>query len=204
METALEQAAAAIAELSRALHARGWVPATSGNFSVRIRHDAVAVTASGRHKGQLDAEDVIRVDLEGQALDGGKPSAETGLHLQLYRRDPDIGAVLHTHALNAVLASRDAGDSIGFEGLERLKAFPGVETHATSWSLPVYDNDQDIARLAAVVESRMQRQGQGVAYLIRGHGVYAWGEDLDTALRHLEAVDYLLGYYLRIHSGNRP
>ncbi len=50
------------------------------------------------------------VDADGRSLDGRSPSAETGLHLQLYRRFPDCRAVLHPHAVNATLLSRrDSG-----------------------------------------------------------------------------------------------
>src|SRR5688572_32286730 len=91
--------AAALIAAGRMFHARGWVPATAGNFSIRLGAKALAVTTSGRHKGELTRADFMRVDLAGKALDAGKrSSAETLLHCQLYRHDAAIGAVLHTHS----------------------------------------------------------------------------------------------------------
>jgi len=193
-------ASGAIADLGHDLHARGWVPATSGNFSARVDDGGIAITASGRDKSRLCPEDIILLNEQGQAS-GGTPSAETGLHLQLYRRDPAIGAVLHTHSLNSVLAARKAGVEIHLAGLELLKAFPGVDSHLGSLAVPVFDNDQDIERLAAAVESHMQSGDQGHAYLIRGHGLYTWGEDIHSCLMQLEAMEFLLEYYLKMEAG---
>ncbi len=200
----LEQAAEAIAALSADLHGRGWVPATSGNFSTRLANGDIAITASGKDKARLRPSDVIGLSPAGRPRGTGTPSAETGLHLQLYDRDPDIGAVLHTHSLNAVRASMIAGDEIGLSGLELLKVFPGIKSHEAELRLPVFDNDQDIPALAARVEGFMRSRGQGHAYLIRGHGLYTWAADLQACLMHLEALEYLLGYHLANQNGPSP
>jgi methylthioribulose-1-phosphate dehydratase len=75
----------AIVRAGRRMDARGWVPATAGNISVRLGPDRIAITRSGTHKGYLDDSSVMEVDLEGRAITPARPSAETGLHCQLYR-----------------------------------------------------------------------------------------------------------------------
>src|SRR5687767_12371628 len=101
---------APIVAAGRLFHSRGWVPATAGNFSVRLDAKSVAVTVSGRHKGELGTGDFMRVDLHGKSLDKGKrSSAETLLHCQLYRHAPAIGAVLHTHSPASTVLSRRHG-----------------------------------------------------------------------------------------------
>jgi methylthioribulose-1-phosphate dehydratase len=193
-----------LAALARLFGSRGWTPATSSNFSVRLDADHCAVTISGRDKTRLSADDLLRVDLAGQPVDpppGARPSAEAGLHLALYRRDPDVGAVLHTHAPNAVLATRLLADTerIELRGYELLKAFAGVTSHDVTLEIPVIDNSQDIEALAAAADRRLDAQcGICWTYLIRDHGVYAWGPDLASTLRHLEALDYLLGIELEL------
>ena len=123
-----------------------------------------------------------------------KPSAETLLHTQLYARDPDIGAVLHTHSVRAtVLTMEQPGiDTLVLRDYELLKAFSGITTHNTEVHIPVFNNTQDMVELSRQVEKRMQCDGAGVAYLIRGHGLYTGGEDLDACMRHLEALEFLL------------
>jgi methylthioribulose-1-phosphate dehydratase len=201
-------AAGEVALAACALAARGWAPATAGNFSGRIDERHATITVSGRDKGRLTDRDFLLVDLDGTVVDGqGKPSAETPLHLQLYRHDPKIRAVLHTHSPNQTVAGRVLAHegAIRFEGYELLKAFAGVGTHATSVELPVFANTQDMAELAGIVDARLARSAGGplFGYLIEGHGIYAWGTDLADAVRHLEAFDFLLGCEMELRRFNR-
>jgi methylthioribulose-1-phosphate dehydratase len=182
---------AALIKAGRMFHARGWVPATAGNFSIRLDGKSLAVTTSGRHKGELGRADFMRVDLQGRPLDKGKrASAETLLHCQLYRHAADIGAVLHTHSPASTVLSRKH-DSIRLEGYELLKILQGIDTHETAVEIPVFENDQDIGRLSRVVEAHMQTGRAAHAYLIRGHGLYAWGRTVDEARHRVEALEFL-------------
>jgi len=188
------QQAVALAAAGEDLYQRGWVPATSGNFSCRLDADSAIVTASGKHKGRLSPTDFIAVDLNAQPISSGKPSAETALHTQLYARFPEIGAVLHCHSPAAtVLSMAMAGKSLlKLSDYELLKAFTGIDTHATSVTIPIFANTQEIATLAAKADSYLAEHPNCPGYLIRGHGVYCWGSDLDNCLRKLEALDFLL------------
>jgi len=187
--------------VARNAHARGWVPATSGNFSARLGDGGIAITVSGRDKGRLSAIDIMRMSAEGTPEGQMKPSAEALLHLQLYRRDGEINAVLHTHSVNATIASQADSSGLRFHDLEILKAFSGIETHATSISIPIFKNSQDIKTLAEDVEHHMAAEGQGIGYLIAGHGLYTWGADLAECMRHLEALEFLFDYDRLKHSG---
>ena len=182
-----------IIEAGRFLYARGWSPATSSNYSTRLSASQALLTVSGKHKGQLGPDDVLATDLAGNSLEPGKkPSAETLLHTQLYSWRPDIGAVLHTHSVNATVLSRlTPGDSIEFEDYELQKAFSGVSTHESRVLVPIFDNDQDIARLAAKVQPWLEAHPDCVGYLIRGHGLYTWGARMSDALRQIEAFEVL-------------
>lgn len=182
----------AIVQAGHRMDARGWVPATAGNLSVRLHDGRIAITRSGGHKGYLDESGLMLVDPDGHALTpGARPSAETGLHCQVYRLLPEAGAVVHGHSVPATVLSMTAQRRVlHFEGYELLKAFEGQRTHDTVLDLPLFDNDQDIARLAAAVEPHIP--GLRMGYLIRGHGVYVWGPDMPTALARLEGLEFLL------------
>ncbi len=188
------QQAIALAAAGDELYRRGWVPATSGNFSCRLNADSAIVTASGNHKGRLSPSDFIAVDLQAKPISSGKPSAETALHTQLYARFAQIGAVLHCHSPAATVLSMALDDSpeLILENYELLKAFDGVDTHATRVSLPIFANTQDIDALAKEADQHLAAHPHCPAYLIRGHGVYCWGKDLNACMRNLEAVDFLL------------
>jgi methylthioribulose-1-phosphate dehydratase len=191
-------------DAGRFIDNKGWVPATSGNFSARLSDGTIAVTVSGKHKGRLQIDDIMRVDTEGRSLDGKKPSAETLLHTSLYKRFPEARAVLHPHSVNATLASRIFGEEIVLEDYELLKAFSGIDTHETRIVVPVFANDQDIARLAGKVEQYLDTHGNMHAYVIAGHGFYTWGGSVAEALRHLEALEFLFDCELRLHGVKKP
>lgn len=182
-----------IIDAGRFLYGRGWSPATSSNYSTRLSASEALLTVSGKHKGQLGLDDVLATDMEGNSLEPGKkPSAETLLHTQLYNWRPEIGAVLHTHSVNATVLSRlTPGDSITFEDYELQKAFSGVSTHASRVRVPIFDNDQDIPRLAGNVQPWLDAHPDCVGYLIRGHGLYTWGPCMSDALRQIEAFEFL-------------
>ncbi len=183
-----------IVEVGRRLDSRGWVPATAGNYSVRLDDGGFAVTASGWHKGRLTPDGVLRLDVEGRVTGEGRPSAETRLHLALYRRFPEAGAVLHSHSAQAVGFSRAFRDlhEWRFAGHEMLKALPGNSTHEAEIRLPIVDNSQDMAVIEAAITPALDRPGAPPASMIRDHGLYSWGEDLDEAERVLEAVEWLI------------
>ncbi|MGK8706054.1 methylthioribulose 1-phosphate dehydratase [Metapseudomonas otitidis] len=191
-----------IIEAGRFLYGRGWSPATSSNYSARLSADQALLTVSGRHKGQLGEDDVLATDLDGISLEPGKkPSAETLLHTQLYRWQPGIGAVLHTHSVNATVLSRlTLSDSLVFADYELQKAFSGVTTHESQVEVPIFDNDQDIARLAAKVQPWLDAHPECVGYLIRGHGLYTWGPRMSDALRQVEAFEFLFECELKVRA----
>ncbi|WP_367160668.1 methylthioribulose 1-phosphate dehydratase [Kozakia baliensis] len=196
-DTAWNEAVRDIIEAGRRMDQRGWVPATAGNLSRKLPAGRIAITRSGGHKGFLNADGVIEIDAEGRPLiEGQRASAETLLHTQLYAHDPKIGAVLHGHSIpGTVLSLDEPGPSIELAGYELLKVFEGQSTHETSVSVPLFDNDQDIARLATIVASSLGKMPAG--YLIRGHGVYVWGPDMPTALARLEGLEFLLACVLK-------
>jgi methylthioribulose-1-phosphate dehydratase len=187
----------------RFIDGRGWVPATSGNFSARLADGRIAITVSGRHKGRLTPADIMLIDAEGKALDGQTPSAETLLHTALYRRYPHVGAVLHPHSPGSILQSRLSPAGVVLENHELLKVLSGIRTHATRVTIPVFPNDQDIRQLASTVDDWLDRHGEVHAYIIANHGFYTWGATVQEALRHVEALEFLFDIESRLH-GVKP
>jgi methylthioribulose-1-phosphate dehydratase len=188
------EAARSIVEAGQFLYNRGWSPATSSNYSARIDRENIAITVSGRHKGKLNAGDVMVVDLEGRPVQSNaRSSAETRLHTVLYQVFPEVGAVLHTHSVKATVLSRlcAANQPLVLEGYELQKAFAGIDTHESRLTVPVFDNTQDIDALAEQTAAWFRDHPEQPGYLIRGHGLYTWGKTMDDCLRHVEAFEFL-------------
>lgn len=194
-------AARAIAAAGRELAALGWTPATSSNFSLRLDEGRAAITISGRDKGRLSENDIMVVDLDGRAEDPAlRPSAETLLHTQLYRRFPQVGCVLHTHSQVQTIASRlfAREGRVHLAGYELLKAFSGTQTHEVELDVPVLPNSQEMDVIARGVERFLDHSPPLYGYLIEGHGIYAWGADMAETRRHLEAFEFLLSCELQM------
>ncbi len=188
-------------EVGRVFHSRGWLPASGGNLSARIGQDKVLITASGTHKGHLTREDFVVVNLEGEPLEGSKkPSAETLLHLVVYRSLPEVNCVLHVHSVNSTLISRLAKSDIKLEGYELLKAFDGIKTHEASLYVPVLENSQDMKGISKVLEGRLKAE-RTYGFLLRSHGLYTWGRNIREAYIRLEAFEFLFECELKLLSG---
>ncbi|MFN5744693.1 MAG: methylthioribulose 1-phosphate dehydratase [Methylococcaceae bacterium] len=199
MNTEFETRTLELIAAGRYIHSRGWVPATSGNFSARLTDGRIAITVSGKNKGELRPDDIMLVDSSGLSLDGRKPSAETALHTSLYRRYPDVAAVLHPHSPGATLVSRRGQDRLVLENYELLKALRGINTHEARVTVPIFPNDQDIQRLARVVDDYIDQEGDIHGYIIASHGFYTWGATVQDALRQVEALEFLFEIESRLH-----
>jgi methylthioribulose-1-phosphate dehydratase len=185
-----------LTEIGRGFYARDWVMGTSGNFSAKISDDPlqICITASGNEKGNLDETNFLEVDDNADLLQGfGTPSAETFLHLTIYRLIPKAHSVLHTHSVwGTVLADRHfESGSIKIEGYEMLKGLSGVKTHEHREIVPIIENSQDYIALAGVFENVI-RENPGIhGIYLRRHGLYTWGESIVEAKINIEIFEFL-------------
>jgi methylthioribulose-1-phosphate dehydratase len=198
--------ASQLAECGREFYRRGWVLGTSGNFSALQTRDPlrVRITASGNDKGALATEThFLEIDDSAAVLNGvGKPSAETSLHLAIYKLKPNAGAILHTHSVWGTILSdvhfREGG--IEIEGYEMLKGLAGVVTHEHREFLPVVENSQNYDELSRAIEQTLLENPAAHGVYLRRHGLYTWGKDVAEAKRHIEIYEFLfevLGRSLR-------
>jgi L-fuculose-phosphate aldolase len=184
----------AVADGGRRLVAAGLVESTSGNLSVRDGADGqVAISPSALAYDRVTAADVVVVSPDGRVVDGHRtPSSELGMHLAVYRRRADVGAVVHTHspwattwavlgreipAVHYVIAS------IG----HRIRVVP----YATFGS-------GDLAGTAAAI------LGDDNAVLLGNHGVLAVGVDLAAAFENAVRVEFLAEVYWKASQVGEP
>ncbi len=194
----MEEKVADVVKIAREFHARGWLPATAGNLSVRLDDKRVCITASGTHKGHISEKDFVIVDYEGNTLDGKKkPSAETLLHLVVYKNFSDVNAVFHVHTINSTLVSRFLEDKVILKDYELLKAFDGIDTHESVVEIPIFQNMQDMRGLSNILQKAIDKNEVRYGFLLKSHGIYAWGKDVMDAYVKLEALDFLFDCELR-------
>ena len=197
MKPSLPAVARVFREIGRDFHARGWVLGTSGNFSTVVSRKPLKliITASSVSKGDIRPADVLIIGPNGAPVgkSAARPSAETALHLAV-AQSRSAGAVLHTHSVWSTVLSELYGAERGLRlsGFEMLKGLEGVRTHEHSEWVPILENDQDIPALAGRVETMLDEWPAVHGFLLRGHGLYTWGDDLAQARRHVEILEFLL------------
>ena len=204
-----------LVSVARGFYARGWLMGTSGNLSAVVEREPLrlAITASGVDKGELKPEQVLLVDENVQVLGGArsrpgftskpnsksksastkKPSDESLLHVRIVK-ERGAGAVLHTHSIwNTIFSDLHAEEGgLRIEGYEMLKGLAGVRTHDHSEWLPIVENSQDMPALANTISKTLNQHKSAHGFLIRRHGLYAWGDNLTEAKRHVEILEFLL------------
>lgn len=203
---ALQSEKDALCQTARWCFAQGWVPATSGNFSV-CAQDSIWITPSGLDKGTLMPDQLLQTDLEGHVLSVGQsPSAETALHVVLYRERSTAHAILHVHSVwNTLLSERFAATGyLPLEGYELLKALDGVKTHAYLERVPILENSQDYEKLSEELRDTLENHPNAHGVLLNRHGLYTWGQSVAEARRHLEAFEFLFEVEGRRLLGRQP
>jgi len=179
-------------ETINALAQSGLCRATGGNFSVRIDAEHFFITRSGADKARLTLQDFVECDFHGVTRNTlMTASAETLIHAAIYAADPNIGAVLHTHSVPLTSLSVSGPGDVHFSGYEMQKSIRGQSSHEQSLRLPVLENSQDMQWVNDQVTSLWPSLRNGFGFVLRGHGLYAWGENLFEARRHAEGFEYL-------------
>jgi L-fuculose-phosphate aldolase len=161
------------------MYAHGLVVACEGNLSVRLDRNQILVTPACARKGQMEPENLLVTDLNGEVLRGaGRPSTELQMHLQFYRLRPDVRAVCHAHpptATGFAAAGRALEDAVLPEVIIGLGKVP-LAPYGTpgTWEL------------CAGLEHLAKNYD---AILLENHGVVTCGQNLDTAYQRLEIVE---------------
>ena len=194
------QASRALAGYADLFYARGWMPGTSGNLSIKISDNplTLVVTPSSVDKGVLTPNDMLVVDGRRGVLRGKRglrPSAETEIHLALYQSFPTCGAVFHVHTVHATLIATQykAQGVVTFDGLEMLKGFETLAPHAAP-KIPVFPNIDDLKDFGRYVKQHAALLREVPGFLIAHHGMTAWGATPTQAKKHLELLEFLCQY----------
>jgi methylthioribulose-1-phosphate dehydratase len=194
-----QTALASLGEIKKEFAERGWMRATSGNLSLRVKKDPLEfyISVSGRDKSRSFPDDFILVNEKGiplpdPAMAGNpmllKPSAEVGVHAAIYLNTP-AEAVFHVHTpYNTVVSRCSDSGTILLSGYEMIKGL-GLWGEENRVQIPVIPNHYRLEDLAKETGDRVDSSVPGV--LIDGHGLYAWGGSLQEAKRNVEAFEFL-------------
>lgn len=169
------------------------VSGTSGNISLRVSQNLVAITPSGIAYDKLSTEDIPVIDLHGRLIEGNlKPSVEYQLHTMIYRTFEDVNAVIHTHSIYSTVLSvlRKPLPAI-YETLLMISELIPVSEYANAGSLELARN---------VVESMKKSK----AVLMANHGLVCAAKSLEEAFDMCETVERGAQIYVAALSTGLP
>ena len=168
-----------VAEAARNMAAAGLVSGTSGNVSARLPGVLMAITPMGGRCEGMSADDVVVVDRDLNTVEGGPaPSSESLLHAAVYEARPDVGGIVHTHAIYSSAAAV-AGVEIPPIVDEMVVALGGA-VRVSEYAPPA--SEEAAGRVCAALGSRD-------AALMRNHGSVAVGASPASALEAAMLVE---------------
>lgn len=163
---------AEVISVANEIYDKGLVSGKAGNISKRIKgstEDIVAITPTLKSLSDLNEEDIVLVDMDGNTLTKGKPSSEINMHLEIYKKRPDVNAIVHTHSTYAT------GFAFSEKKLKRLEGFGQITTpYLTEVEYEKPGSDQ----LANNVGKSI---GKEDVLILKNHGVVCVGDNLKEA-----------------------
>lgn len=154
------------------------VSGTWGNVSIRVNNEWMLITPSGVEYQSMTPEDIVQVNLKDGSHIGQKPSSEKNLHVEIYRRRKDVGAVVHHHAANAstVAAARREVPAI----LDDLAQIVGPSVRVAGYALP--STKKLVRKTITALKGRN-------AALLANHGAICVGRDLEQSILCCEILE---------------
>lgn len=161
------------------LYKSGFVCSTEGNLSVRLTNKTVLITPAGINKGLVTKSDIVRISIDGRIISGkNKPSSEYRLHLEIYKRRPDISAICHAHPIYAT-SFAVAGKPLDKVILPEVVAAIGL-IPISEYGVP---GSSDLAFKVAKLAENFD------SILIKNHGAVTFGENLEEAYNRMELTE---------------
>ncbi|MBD3185084.1 class II aldolase/adducin family protein [Candidatus Poribacteria bacterium] len=167
-------------EVCKRIYQKGFVASNDGNVTLRMSEDEILATPTGMCKGDITTDQLIKVNMQGEVISGFlKPSSELKLHLRVYEKRPDAGAVAHAHP------PISTGFAVAHVSLEQ-KAIPEVISTLGGVPLAPYKrpSTDDLAR---TIDKFI---ADSDAILLANHGVMSVGKDVFDAYYTLERVEH--------------
>src|SRR6186997_3419905 len=174
------QLRADIVEVGRRLYARGYTASNDGNISVRLGPERLLMTPTSVCKGFMTVDMMVITDLDGKKLEGERnPSSEMQMHLEVYRRRPDVNAVVHAHPPLAT------GFAVAGIPLDRAVL---AEVVCTLGSVPIAEYATPSTKELPAAVGKYIKAHDGM--LLANHGALTVGTDLFAAYYKMETIEH--------------
>ena len=189
----LEQLKKDVYEANMELPRRGLITYTWGNVSGRDAETGYfVIKPSGVDYDKLTADDMVVVDLTGKVIEGKyRPSSDTPTHIELYKKYPEIGGIVHTHSPEATSWAQ-AGRSIPLYGTTHADYFYGPIPCARSLTKEEIEGEYERNTGLVIIET-FEENGINPVYtpgvLCCNHGPFTWGKDAAEAVHNAVVLE---------------
>jgi L-fuculose-phosphate aldolase len=160
------------------LYERMLTVSAGGNVSIRLNESEILITPTGRNKGLLFSDDMVKMSMAGEVIGDGRPSMEHKFHLALYRKNPNVNAVVHCHPLYttalAVKGTKIKSD-LTPEGVLLLGDVPMIDYYTPG-------SDELVKAVDA--------HSDAMAMVLRRHGAITQGVDMEEAYDRMEELEF--------------
>jgi len=186
----------AVLETARRLVEERYLVGTGGNISVLVEGEKlIAITPSSMDYLKMKESDICIVDFERKPVEGEhRPSIETGMHLAVYQKRPDVNAVIHTHQVYPSVFAL-VGESIPAifdEQVVNLGEEVKVVPYGLSGSGDLLNN------ISAAVANHCN------AFILQNHGALLLGVNMEQAVRNVKILDKVAQTYYLALTTNKP
>ncbi len=168
-----------VLDAAKEMYACGLVVGTAGNVSGRVDDTTVCVTPSSLSYPEMTIDDLVLVDLDGNVVDGHRsPTSEKAMHLECYRRYPEVGGVVHCHPVHASMfaVARQPIPAV----IEEVIVFVGGAIPVAGYRMTGSDE------LAVEAASHL---GNRAAVLMANHGLLCVGKSAGDALHQAQVTE---------------
>ncbi len=179
-----------ICTFGRSMFDRGLTFGSSGNISVRV-DDGWLMTPTNASLGRLDPAALSKLDVQGKLITGAAPTKEAFLHLSMYARRPQAGAIVHLHSTHSVAVSVLA-DTDPEEPIPPITAYYVMKIGKLAL-LPYYAPGD-----ASLADAVREASGRHHAVLLANHGPVVAGKDLSAAVYATEELEETARIYLML------
>lgn len=161
-----------IIDIGNNIFNKNLVSGKSGNISKRIKSsngDIVAITPTLKSLSNLNQEDIVLVDLDGNLLTNGNPSSELFMHLEIYKKRNDVNGIVHTHSPYAT------GFAFSNKRIKRLEGFGEIKDPYLPWIEYEKPGSEELALKVG------DNVGEGDVLVLKNHGVVCFSKNLKEA-----------------------
>ncbi len=183
-----------ICDVGQKLYDKGFVAANDGNISVKVSDNEIIVTPTGVSKGGMKPNDLIKMTLDGKVIgSNGRPSSEVKMHIEVYKSNPGVNAVVHAHppiSTAYAVARLPMERPILSEAVVNLGVVPVAD-----FALP---GTQDVPNSIKPYVNEYN------AVLLANHGLLTWGDDLTQAFFRMETTEHYGKILLYVNQVGQP